>query len=281
MLEFDCVKNLGANFSLRAKFEIEKGEFVSLYGKSGSGKTTILRLIAGFEKPDFGEIKLNGKIFYQKGKFLEPQLRNIGYLFQDYALFPNMNIFENLLFAKKDPNFANELLELVGLTELKKAQILNLSGGQKQRVALARALMRRPEVLLLDEPLSALDNEMRERLQDYLLKIHSNFGTTIILVSHDVGEIYKLTKRVFSIENGEIVKDCSPLELFFSNKFQKFSLHAKVLDLAKKDGIFIATILAQNEISKIALSKSEAQNLKKDDKIIISAKAFAIGVSKV
>jgi len=111
---------------------------------------------------------------------LAPQKRNIGFLFQDYALFENMNVFKNLLFANNDENLANKLLEICELKSLKNAKIGELSGGQKQRVALARAVMRKPEILLLDEPLSALDNAMREKLQDYLLALHDEFKMSVI-----------------------------------------------------------------------------------------------------
>ena len=150
---------------LEAELAFESGEFVALYGASGGGKTTILRLIAGFEAPQSGVIKVGDKIFFDENTNLAPQKRNIGFLFQDYALFENMNIFKNLLFANNDENLANKLLEICELKSLKNAKIGELSGGQKQRVALARAVMRKPEILLLDEPLSALDNAMREKLQ--------------------------------------------------------------------------------------------------------------------
>ena len=189
MIKFHCQKSF-QNFYLDAKFEIADGEFIALYGKSGSGKSTILRLLAGFERPDSGEIFSEEQIYYNKSTFLPPQKRNIGYLFQDYALFPNMSVIQNLLFAKNDPKFAKELLELFELSQFYNANPNTLSGGQKQRIALARCLMRRPKLLLLDEPLSALDNAMRTKLQEYLIQIHKKYGMSIILVSHDKYEIY-------------------------------------------------------------------------------------------
>lgn len=232
MIKFHCQKSF-QNFYLNAKFEIADGEFIALYGKSGSGKSTILRLLAGFERPDSGEIFSEEQIYYNKSTFLPPQKRNIGYLFQDYALFPNMSVIQNLLFAKNDPKFAKELLELFELSQFYNANPNTLSGGQKQRIALARCLMRRPKLLLLDEPLSALDNAMRTKLQEYLIQIHKKYGMSIILVSHDKYEIYRLANRICCVESGKIIQTGTPKELFLSpNLGQNISLMATVLDIS-------------------------------------------------
>ena len=146
MIEISCKKELNGGdgkFMLEADLSFENGDFVALYGASGGGKTTILRLIAGFETPQSGFIKVGDKIFFDDKINLAPQKRNIGFLFQDYALFENMNVFKNLLFAKNDLALANKLLDICGLISLKNAKISTLSGGQKQRVALARAVMRK------------------------------------------------------------------------------------------------------------------------------------------
>lgn len=281
MIEFCCQKKLSNDFSLKAKFELRDGEILAIYGKSGAGKTTILRLIAGFEKPDFGEIKFQNKIIFDNKIFIKPQFRNVGYLFQDYALFENMSVFKNLLYAKNDPKFANELLEMAEISHLKNAKISTLSGGQKQRVALARAIMRKPKILLLDEPLSALDNEIRIKLQKFLQEISKKFEISMLLVSHDTAEIYKLANRVLVLKNGEVESIKTPKETFLKQSgSQKFEFLGEILEIAKKDQIFVALIRVGEQICEVALSNLEAKNFKVGDSILAGTKAFKISIKK-
>lgn len=282
MIEISCKKRLNQHFTLDANLQINNGDFVTLFGNSGSGKTTLLRILAGFIKSQSGYAKNNDFVYFDDKYFTPPQKRNIGFLFQDYALFPNMSVFENLMFAKKDKKLADELLELSELEKQKNASISSLSGGQKQRVALARALMRRPDLLLLDEPFSALDTAIKTKLQDYLQKIHSNFKNTIILVSHDISEVYKLSKKVFLMDDGKIVKFGTPHEIFAkSSGSQKFSFNAKILEISQNDTIFIALLQVGNQINQIALSQEEAVNLKPGDDVVLSTKAFKMTLKKV
>lgn len=281
MIEFCCQKKLSNDFSLKAKFELRDGEILAIYGKSGAGKTTILRLIAGFEKPDFGEIKFQNKIIFDNKIFIKPQFRNVGYLFQDYALFENMSVFKNLLYAKNDPKFANELLEMAEISHLKNAKISTLSGGQKQRVALARAIMRKPKILLLDEPLSALDNEIRIKLQKFLQEISKKFEISMLLVSHDTAEIYKLANRVLVLKNGEVESIKTPKETFLKQSgSQKFEFLGEILEITKKDQIFVALIRVGEQICEVALSNLEAKNFKVGDSILAGTKAFKISIKK-
>ncbi len=204
---------------LDVSLQIKSGEWVALCGPSGSGKTTLLRLLAGLEKPESGYITFDNEVWYNNRVFVKPQDRSIGFVFQDYALFPNMSIREQLLFALPDSRnqaLVDELLELTGLETLAHRYPAQLSGGQKQRVALARAVARQPKLLVLDEPLSALDQETRLRLQDEMEKIHQHFGLTTLLVSHDAAEVKRLANRVVCIEAGKISKQGLPQELFAS-----------------------------------------------------------------
>ncbi|MCF8216837.1 MAG: ABC transporter ATP-binding protein [Chlorobium sp.] len=186
MIRLTLVKTLSGTtgpFDLSIDLTIGQCSLLSLYGKSGSGKTTLLRMLAGLEKPDSGRIEVNGELWFDSssGVNLPPQKRQAGMVFQQYALFPSMTVRENLLFAqdRKDPAKVDEMLELTGLSALKNRQPTTLSGGQQQRIALARAILRNPGILLLDEPLSALDLQTRTRLQDEIHAIHRRFGLTL------------------------------------------------------------------------------------------------------
>ncbi|MEO7991881.1 MAG: ATP-binding cassette domain-containing protein [Chryseolinea sp.] len=218
MIEIKINRKLnGVNGSLDLRFDtkIKEGEFVTIYGPSGAGKTSVLKMIAGLLVPDDGRIVVGHSIWFDKSKKVNvrPQLRNIGMVFQDYSLFPNMTVRENLEFAleKGQPkNIIDDLLQLTELGQLYNKKPAVLSGGQKQRVALARALVRRPKLLLLDEPLSALDSEMQSKLQDYILQIHEEFKLTTILISHDLLEVIKMSGRVLVLEDGHVKKDGAP-----------------------------------------------------------------------
>ncbi|GKT31793.1 molybdenum ABC transporter ATP-binding protein, partial [Aduncisulcus paluster] len=165
-----------------------EGDFVALAGQSGSGKTTLLRILAGLEEAQ-GTIQVGDESWLDDTKSLPVQKRKIGFVFQDYALFPNMSVEENLLYVTKDKLLADKLLEMIELSELRDRFPNTLSGGQKQRVSLCRAMMNKPKLLLMDEPLSALDPNMRTKLQYEILTLHKEFGTTTIMVSHDPSEI--------------------------------------------------------------------------------------------
>lgn len=282
MIEFNCEKKLSNDFCLKAKFDLKDGEILAIYGKSGAGKTTILRLIAGFDKPDFGEIKFKDKIIFNDKIFVKPQFRNIGYIFQDYALFENMSVFKNLLYAKNDPKFALELLKMAEILHLKNYEISALSGGQKQRVALARAIMLKPKILLLDEPLSALDNKIRTKLQKFLQIINEKFKISMILISHDTAEIYKLAKRVLVLENGKVKNITTPKGAFLKQSgSQKFEFLGEILEISKKDEIFVAVIRIGEQICEVALSDLEAKNFSIGDTILAGSKAYKISLKKV
>ncbi|MFD1258649.1 ATP-binding cassette domain-containing protein [Mucilaginibacter terrae] len=209
----------GGNGELNINTELDDRSFTALYGPSGAGKTTLLRIIAGLLQPEEGIIEVNGQTWLNTAQKinLPPQKRNIGFVFQDYALFPNMTVERNLLYAQPpngNKNKVGNLLHTMGLQNLAHQKPELLSGGQKQRVALARALMREPQILLLDEPLSALDDATRHHLQTELQVVHQQYNLITLLVSHHIPEVYKLAQRVIQIEAGQIIKTGSPAQVF-------------------------------------------------------------------
>ena len=274
MITIDISKKL-LSFELSIKLEIPNGSFIALSGASGSGKSTLLRILAGLESVH-GEIVVDGKVWLDRDTRIAPQHREIGFVFQDYALFPNMTIEENLLFVNPDHTLAKHLLEITQLETLKRQYPDTLSGGQKQRVSLCRAMMRRPKLLLMDEPLSALDPNMREKLQREILALHKEFETTTILVSHDPSEIYRLSSRVVQLELGNIVADGSPKEILLGSKSsQKFSFEGEVLEIAQIDVMYVAIISIGQQLVEVVISSREASHLKVGDKIQVGTKAFA------
>jgi len=198
--------------------EIHGNELLCLFGHSGAGKTTLLRILTGLTKPDKGRIVFNNTVWFDSEKKINipPQERNVGYMFQDYALFPNMTVEKNISFAQKTKNNdeVEKLMVLFGIETLRNQHPAKLSGGQKQRVALARALAAKPSVLLLDEPLSALDWDMRASLQSEIRKAHELLNSVTLLVSHDIPEVFQLASSVLVLKNGTMVKSGKPEDVF-------------------------------------------------------------------
>jgi molybdate transport system ATP-binding protein len=262
------------------ELEIQKNEFFTFFGPSGAGKTTLLRMIAGLEQPDSGTIRVDNELWFDSVQKinLPPQKRSIGFVFQDYALFPTMSVYDNLSFArsKQTPqHFIDDLLELTELTNLAHRLPATLSGGQQQRVALARALVREPKILLLDEPLSALDSAMRSKLQDELTTIHQRLGITTILVSHDITETVKLSNRLAQIESGKILRISQPLDFFSTHTLSgKLNLVGEVLAIDHDIPVYVITLLVGQSVVKTVVSSNEVQGLCIGDKAIISSKAF-------
>ncbi|HFU5770513.1 TPA: sulfate/molybdate ABC transporter ATP-binding protein [Campylobacter jejuni] len=266
---------------LNFKKNIESGKITALFGESGAGKTTLLKIIAGLIKPKLGRIEVDNELWFDSSKnfSLALQKRKIGFVFQDYALFPNMNVKENIAYAASSKTKVSELLALMDLENLAKIYPKHLSGGQAQRVALARALAREPKILLLDEPLSALDFKMRANLQDELAKILEYFKISTLLVSHDLAEIYKLSHRILELKNGNIIKDFSKNDFFTHSSISaKLRLSATLLEIKKSDILVVLTLLLNQDIIKITLSEEEFlkayQDIKIGDTLILSVKAF-------
>jgi molybdate transport system ATP-binding protein len=243
LIDLHLIKNIHTiegKIKLDISLEIPEYGFITLFGKSGVGKTTILRMISGLTDPDSGYIKVGNENWFDSSNNvnIKTQARNIGFVFQDYALFPNMTVEEHLYYAQtqRDVNHVNELLDIFNLEGLKKRKPDTLSGGQKQRVAVARALARKPQILLLDEPLSALDGETRQILQQEIITAHKSFLATTILVSHDIDEISRLTDKVYVIDNGKIIDSGKP-EIVFDNKGigKGLSVNGKIISIRENE----------------------------------------------
>ncbi len=202
--------------------EIGDGEFVSLLGPSGCGKTTTLRLLAGFLQPDAGEIRVDGKMVSSPALLVPPERRNMSMIFQSYAVWPHMTVAQNVAYGLKFKKLAKQeidakvtkLLGVVHLAELKDRYSAELSGGQQQRVALARALVVEPQILLMDEPLSNLDANLREEMRFEIRRLHEEFKITTVYVTHDQAEAMATSDRIAVLDRGRLVQVGQPAEIF-------------------------------------------------------------------
>lgn len=243
----NVTKSFGDNVILKDfDFKVKKDEFLTILGPSGCGKTTILRLIGGFEEPDEGKILFNGEDITNK----ESYERKINTVFQKYALFPHMNVYNNIAFGlnikKMDKKIikekVKEVLKLVNLVGFENREIESLSGGQQQRIAIARALVNEPEVLLLDEPLGALDLKLRQAMQIELKRIQKSVGITFIYVTHDQEEALSMSDTVVVLNNGEIQQMDSPLNIYNEPK------NAFVADFIGESNIINAKMLSDFKV---------------------------------
>ena len=245
-------------------FEIEKGKFYTLLGPSGCGKTTILRIIAGFTDVSNGKVTLNGADVTN----LPPNKRKVNTVFQDYALFPHMNVFENIAFGlrlKKTPeNIIKEkvadALKRVQLSGYENREISQMSGGQQQRVAIARALVNEPEVLLLDEPLSALDLKLRTDMQYELRELQQRLGITFIFVTHDQEEALAMSDEIFVMSKGEIVQSGTPVDIYDEpiNRFvADFIGESNIVDGVMKEDYLVEFVGKEFECADAGMRPNE------------------------
>ncbi len=236
--DFTAIDNL--------KLDIYKNEFFSLLGPSGCGKTTLLRMLAGFEKITDGRILLDGEDISE----IPPHLRPINMMFQSYALFPHMTVEKNIAFGLKQDNLpeseikqrVEEMLELVELTDFAKRKPNQLSGGQSQRVALARSLAKRPKLLLLDEPLGALDKRLREQTQFELMDIQEKLEVTFVIVTHDQEEAMTVSSRIGVMDSGSLVQVATPTEIY------EAPINKDVADFIGDVNILQGVYKGQNEV---------------------------------
>lgn len=219
------VKNLTKNYGnvpalANASLELREGEFLTLLGPSGSGKTTLLMTVAGLIQPTSGEVWIDGK----QSTFLPPHLRDIGLVFQSYALFPHLTVFENIAFPLRMRNLdiakirgdVGKALETVQLTHTADRYPRELSGGQQQRIALARCMVYKPSIILMDEPLGALDRRLRDRMQFEIKHLHEHLGITVLYVTHDQDEAMTMSDRICLMNNARIEQIGTPSELYFA-----------------------------------------------------------------
>jgi putative spermidine/putrescine transport system ATP-binding protein len=241
----DVRKAYGTVVALQSiDLDVRPGEFLTLLGPSGSGKTTLLMIIAGFIRPDRGSVEVGGREFVT----LPPHKRDVGLVFQNYALFPHMTVAENVAFPLRYHGVSRgeasgrvrQALSLVRLDGFESRHVDQLSGGQKQRVALARALVFNPAILLMDEPLSALDKKLREQMQDELRELHRQVGTTTIYVTHDQREALNLSSRVAVMNEGNIVQIGTPMEVY-----------------EQPISFFVADFIGQSQFVKVVLRSAK------------------------
>ena len=245
-------------------FEIEKGKFYTLLGPSGCGKTTILRIIAGFTDVSNGKVTLNGADVTN----LPPNKRKVNTVFQDYALFPHMNVFENIAFGLRLKNTPENIikekvadaLKMVQLSGYENREISQMSGGQQQRVAIARALVNEPEVLLLDEPLSALDLKLRTDMQYELRELQQRLGITFIFVTHDQEEALAMSDEIFVMSKGEIVQSGTPVDIYDEpiNRFvADFIGESNIVDGVMKEDYLVEFVGKEFECADAGMRPNE------------------------
>jgi molybdate transport system ATP-binding protein len=275
------LKKAWDKFILDVAFKVIPGRITVLFGPSGAGKSTILRIISGLEIADEGEISIGTEVWLnrKKGVCLPPNRRSVGFVFQDYALFPHMTVEKNVAYGIRERERLNEvkdLLSLVGLADYANCYPGQLSGGQKQRVALIRALARKPDLLLMDEPLSAVDWQTRRQLQEDLKRIINQFRVTTLYVTHDVTEAYKLADYVVVLGDGRVVKQGIPEEVFMGKRLStRLQLAGKVVNIESDPIMAAVTVLHADQYFSTLIDTEEVDrmNLKIGDDVIIGAKS--------
>ncbi|WP_215782384.1 ABC transporter ATP-binding protein [Paludibacterium sp. B53371] len=268
-------------FSLHVEGHCPLGKTTAIFGPSGAGKTTLLRLLAGLETPLADSYLHHGEeIWFDQRQHLPVQRRGIGMVFQDFALFPHLSVRDNLTFGarRQDQALVDSLLDWTGLGSLAGQRPQALSGGQRQRVALARALACRPRLLLLDEPLSALDQTLRLELRQMLRDMQQQLGFTMVLVSHDLAEVFSLADHVLHLSQGRLLAHGTPAALFLphSDDRSRCQLHGTVLAIRPADVLWRISVQVGQEIVVVLVSAEEAGKLAVGDGVVLSAGALSL-----
>ena len=213
----NLVKSYGSNPVIKnLTFSIEKGQLISFVGESGSGKSTFLKCLSGLENINSGKVVLNNKIINDRSLFIKPQRRKIGYVFQDYPLFPHLNIKENICFNLEKKYFKNfdDIIKLTNLKPLLERYPHEISGGEQQRVSIARSIIREPDLLLLDEPFSNLDANIKYSIRDEICKIIKKTNTTTILVTHDINDALNISDKILIFKAGIVQQYSDPEKMY-------------------------------------------------------------------
>ena len=229
MLIIKGLKKRFENLQVLSKIDLKvgKGEVVSVVGKSGSGKTTLLRLIAGLDIPDSGQIVLNDKVVNDKNTFIVPEKRDCSLVFQDYALFPNMTMKENIVFgrdSKEDPDHVGRLIDAAEISNVMNKYPHECSGGEQQRVAVVRSMATKPSILLMDEPLSNIDQDLKTRLRGVIEGLLRDFDMSCLIVTHDTEDAIRMSDQVIVINDNKIVQKGEPLDVLMNPVSKKVAL---------------------------------------------------------
>ncbi len=277
----------GTGFNIDVDFTLPRGEITVIFGPSGSGKSTILRLLAGLECAEAGSICLGSQSWFDsaKGINLPPQKRSTGFLFQDLALFPHLDVKANIGYAldgKNSLNSVKKMIEMTELTGLEDRYPHELSGGEKQRVALSRALIRSPELLLLDEPFSALDAAVKKTLYNEIIKLHKKIGFTAVLVTHDLAESYRLAEHAVTLKSGKVERQGSPEEVFLGKGLStRIQIPVKVFAMESDEIHTLLTVEGNGRTFRVFVDNDEAQSISIGDEVIVAAKASEALVFKI
>ncbi|MEM9859449.1 MAG: ATP-binding cassette domain-containing protein [Bacteroidota bacterium] len=265
-------------------FEVPSGSFTAICGASGAGKTSLLRMISGLMRPDKGQIIYNKEIWFDqvKGLFKPIRKREVGFVFQDYTLFPNMTVMENLKFALSKEatiDLINQVITVMDLEGLIQYKPAYLSGGQQQRVALARAIVQKPKMLLLDEPLSALDISTQLKLEKYILKVHEELQCTTLFVGHDIDQIIRMADHVLVIKDQRVTSSASPYETFTTNTLNSTHLNGSIVNIRSEKHTTIASIAIGSDMVQVTLN--EKDNFSVGDEVLLKSNTFNPQVTRI